>query len=333
MDPIYSGSGIYSIMGAEAGLRGNRRRNIGKPGGIMQFELSEALVKDLLFSMEDQMGNFLLDTREGVIISEEDDDFDDAKDDGGRYISLPGWDSSDGFRLMEHFAAGLRNPSVRDELAGALNRGRGVFRAFKDIISRYPEIEKLWFSFKERGMRREILRWYNALREQWGLDRVGLEPEETGDLVLEDFRFLPAREDDREAASTLHQSCIGEMRAYALEQGLGEVYEDYYRTGWSFPGDLSLVVETGNGDFAGYVAASRQGRVLQVQALEVRGEYRGLGIGESLLARFIEEARRQSGAAPLQILIDLPMGSEGFSPVLYRSSFKPYAVRYCFKAD
>jgi GNAT superfamily N-acetyltransferase len=328
----------------------------------MQFELSEALIKDLLFSMEDQMGNFLLDTREGVIIGEEDEGFDEAENEEGRYISLPGWDSSDGFRLMEHFAAGLRNPSVRDELAGALNRGRGVFRAFKDIISHYPEIEKLWFSFKERGMRREILRWYNALREQWGLDRVGMEPEETGDLVLEDFRFRPARDDDREAAAALHQSCIGELRAYAAEQGLGTVYEDHDQTGWSFPGDLSLVVETGNGDFAGYIAASRQGsaasrqggaasrqdQVLQIHALEVRGEYRGLGIGESLLARFIEEARRRFGAAPrqgdavprqgsaapsLQILIDLPVGSEGFSPVLYRDSFKPYAVRYCFKAD
>jgi GNAT superfamily N-acetyltransferase len=112
------------------------------------------------------------------------------------------------------------------------------------------------------------------------------------------------------------------------------------RGGWSFPGDLSLVVETGTGDFAAYIAAFRQDsaafrqdQVLRVQALEVRGEYRGLGIGEGLLARFIEEARRQFPGPGLQILIDLPTGSEGFSPVLYRDSFKPYAVRYCFKAD
>ena len=308
----------------------------------MQFELSEALIKDLLFSMEDQMGNFLLDTREGVIIGEEDDEFDQVKDDDDdRYISLPGWDSSDGFRLMEHFAAGLRNPSIRDELAGALNRGKGVFRAFKDIISRYPETEKLWFSFKERGMRREILHWYNALREQWGLDRIGLEPEETGDLVLEDFRFRLSMDSDKEAAAALHRDCIEEMRNYAMEQGLGAVYQESHcraEWAWSFPGDLSLAVETGSGDFAGYIAASRQGNVLRIHALEVRSEYRGLGIGEDLLARFIEEARRQftakTGArTAFQILIDLPMGSEGFSQVLYRDSFKTYAVRYCFKAD
>jgi GNAT superfamily N-acetyltransferase len=305
----------------------------------MQFELSEALIKDLLFSMEDQMGNFLLDTQEAVIVGEEDEDLDQAEQDGDRYVSLPGWDSSDGFRLMEHFTAGLRNTAVRDELAGALNRGKGVFRAFKDIIARYPETEKLWFGYKERGMRREILRWYNGLREEWGLERIGVEPEETGDLVLEDFRFQLSREEDREAAAALHRSCLEELRFYTTDRGSGAA-ETFGREdsrlewAWSFPGDLSLTAKTGSGDFAGYIAASRQGGVLRIYALEVLGDYRGLGIGESLLGQFVEEVRRQSAdsvktRAPLRVLIDLPNESTGFSQVLYRDSFTPYAVRYC----
>ncbi|MDR3248158.1 MAG: GNAT family N-acetyltransferase, partial [Treponema sp.] len=103
----------------------------------MRFEMTDALMGDLLFSMEDQVGEFLLDTQEGVIIGENDDGFDKAAEDGDRFIALPGWDSSDGFRLMEHFAAGLRNPVLRNELVTALNRGKGVFRAFKDILSYY----------------------------------------------------------------------------------------------------------------------------------------------------------------------------------------------------
>jgi ribosomal protein S18 acetylase RimI-like enzyme len=312
------------------------------PEGAMQFELSEALIKDLLFSMEDQMGSFLLDTQEGVIIGGEDDGFDQDGRDEDRYISLPGWDSSNGFRLMEHFAAGLRNPAVRDELSGALNRGRGVFRAFKDSISHYPEVEKLWFGFKERGMRREILRWYNALREQWGLDRIGDEPEETGDLVLEDFHFQFSGEEDREAAAALHRICIEEHYSCRADQNpgtaerLSQDQEGGREWTWSFPGDLSLTAKTGHGDFAGYIAASRQDGVLRIYALEVPSEYRGLGIGESLLSRFVEEARRQfapsagtEAKAPLHILIDLPDESAGFSQVLYRDSFTPYAVRYC----
>ncbi|MDR1972766.1 MAG: GNAT family N-acetyltransferase [Treponema sp.] len=308
----------------------------------MQFELSEALIKDLLFSMEDQMGEFFLDTQDGVIIGQGDEGFAKAAAGENRYIPLPGWDSSDGFRLMEHFAAGLRNLTLRNELSAALNRGKGVFRAFKDIISHYPETEKLWFSYKERGMRREILRWYNGLREEWGLERIGGEPEETGDLVLEDFRFRPFAKDDNEAAAALHRRCIEESRSYAADHELGDAGlpqgEGHCRGEAPIPGDLALAVETGDGDFAGFIAASRQGHVLYINALEVRSEYRGLGIGEGLLARFIEQARRQfapkPGAKnPLQILIDLPAGSEGFSQVLYRDSFKPYTVRYCLRTD
>jgi GNAT superfamily N-acetyltransferase len=306
----------------------------------MQFELTEALIGDLLFSMEDQMGEFFLDTQEGVIIGENDNGFAEALEDESedRYISLPTWDSSDGFRLMEHFTAGLRNPVLRNELAGALNRGKGVFRAFKDILSRYPETEKLWFSYKERGMKREILRWYNGLREEWGLERSGGEPEDTGDLVLEDFRFRPLEENDREAAEALHRHCADELRDHAAEQGLGTAGflagdDGYDETAWVFPGDLALAAETGGGEFAGYIAALRQEDGLRVYALEVRPTYRGLGIGETLLARFLEQAKTPDAKAEgFHILIDLPAGSNSFSPVLFRNAFKPYAIRYCLLA-
>jgi ribosomal protein S18 acetylase RimI-like enzyme len=300
----------------------------------MQFELTEALVKDLLFSMEDQVGEFYLDTGEGVIIGNEDEGFEEAREDRDRYICLPGWDSTDGFRLMEHFTAGLRNPALRNELSGALNRGKGVFRAFKNIISRYPETEKLWFNYKERGMRRKILNWYNGLREEWGLERVGGEPEDTGDLVLEDFRFRPSTENDRDLAAALHGACIEELRSYAAEHHLGMPYLPGAEGagGWCFPGDPGLTAETVHGDFAGYIAAVRQGETLYIHALEVQAQYRGLGIGEELLTRFIGEVRRQGagpeGTAPLRILVDLPSGSEGFSQVLSRDSFSPCMVRY-----
>jgi ribosomal protein S18 acetylase RimI-like enzyme len=311
----------------------------------MQFELSEALINDLLFSMEDQVGTFLLDTQEGMVIGEEDEDFEQVDQEGDRYISLPGWDSTDGFRMMEHFTAGLRNPVLRNELAEALNRGRGVFRAFKDIISAYPETEKLWYNYKERGMKREILRWYNALREEWGLERIGGEPEDTADLVLEDFRFRPSAEEDREAAAALHRLCVEEWRAYAAEHRLGTEETPAFPAAeqpgggtWCFPGDQSLAAETGNGDFAGYIAAIRRNETLHICALEVLPQYRGLGIGEDLLNRFIDEARRQPAAssepkakAPRQILIDLPAGNEGFSRVLFRDSFNPYMVRDCLE--
>jgi ribosomal protein S18 acetylase RimI-like enzyme len=336
----------------------------------MQFELTEALIDNILFSMEDQDGEFWVDTREGVVISENDEDFEDDEDDNGdenRYINLPEWESSDGFRLMEHFAVGLRNPVLRTELSSALNRGKGVFRAFKDIIGRYPEAEKLWFAHKEREMKRQIIRWYNSLREEWGLARIGGEPEDTADLVLEDFRFRYPEEGDTAAVEELHRICIGEYQKYAAENGIEACAGDWLgrdspqgtlldQEGRSFPAaglpadptsssgvrrncstsmaaglSVGLMAETGGGEFAGYISAVREGLALHIKALEVQPEYRGLGIGEALVSRFLEKAAEEElGREPItRITIDLPAGAEGFSRVLLRFSFKPYATRYC----
>jgi GNAT superfamily N-acetyltransferase len=297
----------------------------------MEFELTEALIDDILFSMEDQNGEFYLDTRKGMVASDSDfDSFDfqeeeeEEDEEPGRYISLPEWDSAEGFRLMERFAAGFRNPPVREKLTAALDRGKGVFRAFKDVLNAHPEAEQLWFAFKEREMRRVVINWYNGLREEWGLERIGTEPEETEDLVLEDFRFRDGGREDGLIAGTLHEQCLREQ---PNSPGEPPVKQDPIpeNGSWTFPGDLSLVAETGNGEFAGYVSGCRNGKVLRIAALEVRPEYRGLGVGEALLIRFLEKVDPRSVS---DVLIDLPAGVEGFSRVLVREAFNPRSTLY-----
>jgi GNAT superfamily N-acetyltransferase len=296
----------------------------------MQFELTDALMDDILFSMEDQGNDFFVDTQEGIVVGGIDSDigeFLEAEGEVVRYISLPDWDSSDGYRLMERFAASFRNPLLRDELTTALNQGRGVFRAFKNILSQHPEVEKLWFSFKDREMKKEILDWYNALREEWGLERIGHEPEETGDLVLEDFRFRNVTERDAVIAGELHRRCLEE---YCGSEGEGDsmlIPESMMQEAlWIFPGDMAFTAETGAGDFAAYISARRDGTSLRIAALEVKHEYRGLGIGEALLSHFLSRVDR---TAISHVFMDLPSGVEGFSRVLLRESFKPYTTRYC----
>ena len=321
----------------------------------MQFELTEALLDDILFAMEDQQGEFYMDTVEGVVCGGIDGlDFLEEEDnngkDGERYISLPDWDSSDGFRLMERFAAGFRNPLIREELSSALSRGRGVFRAFKDTLSRFQEVEKLWFSFKEREMKREIIVWYNGLREEWGLEKIGLEPEETADLVLEDFRFRPFKKEDMLSIGELHQRCLEEHKETLAETGTGSstgvlltMSQEFHNlfnapeAGKSAASSSSdahngfqncLVAESGGGDFAGYISGIAVHSTLYIKNLEVKAEYRGLGIGEALLTHFLESLD------PNEIneaLLDLPSWVEGFSRVLHRESFKPYTVRYWLK--
>jgi GNAT superfamily N-acetyltransferase len=296
----------------------------------MQFELTEALLEDILFSMEDQEEDFYLDTLKGIVTGGEDSEGEDPEPDmEGRYISLPDWDSSSGFRLMERFAASCKNPFIREELSSALNRGKGVFRAFKDVLTRRPEAEKLWFSYKDREMKREILRWYNALREEWGLEKIGLEPEETGDLILEDFRFRELTEKDMPRIKELHERCRVESLDWMCENGIFAEYAAEY-TGEEEDADkgaeqTALAAESGNGEFSGYISAVRKGNALCVRALEVKPEYRGMGIGEALLVKLLEKT--EDGKVS-RVLLDLPAGTEGFSRVLVREGFKPYMTKY-----
>ncbi|GHT78372.1 hypothetical protein FACS1894130_04830 [Spirochaetia bacterium] len=316
----------------------------------MQFELTEALIDDILFSMEDQEGMFQLDTRKGEVIGGIDDMFDDdiadqmpgdddehdgdtgasVRDEGepGRFIALPEWDSSEGYRLMERFAVSFKNVLIRDKLTRALDRGRGVFRAFKDVLTAHPEAEQLWFTFKEREMRRVVFDWYNALREMWGLERIGGEPEETGDLVLEDFRFRPPLPADLDAAAALHRQCALENREQAEKSGLAAGAADLIarRTDPAQSGGhAALIAETGAGEFAAYIAVGQQDDTLHITALEVKPEYRGLGIGETLLVKLLEGLDRKTAAA---IIMELPSAAGEFARVLLRESFTPFTTAY-----
>jgi GNAT superfamily N-acetyltransferase len=281
----------------------------------MQFELSSALIDEILFFMEDQDGEFLVDTREGLVISADDEKFDDDADEG-RYISLPEWDSSEGFRMMEHFTATLRNALVREELSAALDRGRGVFRAFKNTLARYPETEKLWFAYKEREMKRVVISWYNALRESWGLELIGEEPEDITGLALEDFYFREGNAQDLPHAEKLHKNCID---GYDYDTGV-------LNCEWVFPGDISFVALTAGGEFAGYVSTQKlSDALLRVCALETEQEYRGLGLGKTLIARLLEKADSLNMG---NVIIDLPAGQDFFSRALLREEFKPRVTRY-----
>ena len=299
----------------------------------MRFELTEALLDEILFSMENQDTDSVFDTLEGCVIMGDNyelEDQDDDPDSDDRYISLPEWSPQDGFRLMEHFTSGLRNPMIREELTAALNRGKGVFRAFKNVIGQYPETEKLWYRFKDMEMKREVIAWYNAYRENWGLELIGAEPEDTSSLILEDFLLREGTDADYKKAAALHKICLdaGTDTGPDAESGstgsIHAVFESMNK--WIFPGDLCFVAETMDGDFSGYIcAAGSAPSTLHICALEIIPEYRGLGLGKALLGRFLEKA----GTEQIRnITADLSAGKENFSRMLILENFKPCVQRY-----
>jgi len=211
----------------------------------MRFELDNTLINDILFHMENQDNEFALDSQEGKIVS-----VFDVNDE--RYTFLPQWEPKDGFRLMEKFVSSLKNPVARQELTDALNKNKGVFRAFRDVLLQYPEIEKMFNAHKKQKMTTEVLNWYNALREEWGLEPIGAEPEDTSSLVLEDFVIK--------------------------EEELID------------PFGLIFYAETANGDYAGELNAYLDEGILCIDLFEVEEEYRAMGLGKTLLSKLLQRA-------------------------------------------
>jgi len=264
----------------------------------MQFELDNVLLDQILFYMENQDGDFILDTKEKKIADTLKKTNDKSIDynDTNRFIDIPVWIPNDGYRLMGKFSSSLKNPVIRLELGRALNRNKGVFRAFRDVLEQYPEVEKMWFKYKEDEMKKNIFLWYNSLREEWGLEPVGAEPEDTTSLVLEDFN-------------------VKEISTDAKINGEENI--------------TTFIAENTDGEIAGTIKGFVKDSLLHIDTIEVKTEYRSLGIGKTLLSKILEKADRLK----LDIIIDLPIESEYFSRSLYLENFKPFVQSFIRKAQ
>ena len=294
----------------------------------MEFELTPEIVDEVVFSMEDQTGRYIFDSSEACCAPAGSQQGDvgavfDSSDD--RYYSIPSWDSVSGFRMMERFVAQLRNPIAREELRAALAMGHGVFRNFKDILKANPEIERQWYRFKERSMRAIVLAWYNDLRDYWGLSRVGEEPEDTEDIVAEDFTFrIAERRDDasiralcEEAERSITEGLSGDLSL--VVSGLHRSQVDH---GLSSASRLVILAESPEEDVAACALScpcNEEGsRVALLCALAVTPAYRGMGLGKDLLDR---TARQWARAGFRYLIISSPVVPPHLVQALQRRSF------------
>jgi GNAT superfamily N-acetyltransferase len=271
----------------------------------MEFTLNKELVEQIIFAMEDQQNDYYIHRESGELLREDEIEEEETPEDGeDPFLPIPEWRPVDGFLMMEKFVAGLRNPLLRDQLKDALASGRGVFRKFKDILKTSPEVERLWFNFKERELRKIVWQWYNDNRELAGLERLEEEPEQEDgleDLLASDFAILPVQPRHLDALRELDERSF---MARFPEADPGRVAELFRESRKNLPaphstGTLVFVAETPEEDFAGFVWAVEQtdplvpGRILRVQQLAVVQRYQGVGLGSMLLRRLIAEARDQ----------------------------------------
>lgn len=140
--------------------------------------LTDQLLSEIIFGMENQDVDYVLDLKTGTLYSPDSDDREPPAEDDT--IGLPPWTSSDGYEVMVAFTNACRDVSLRKRLAAELNsRQKGVFRRFRDILAEDQAVLNQWYDFKDRRMKSFIKSWF---RSQYSRSLDGLEE---GDDVQE----------------------------------------------------------------------------------------------------------------------------------------------------
>lgn len=255
------------------------------------FELNDTIIDAIVFAMEDQEGSRLIDAESGSVVMATEAGPDAA------YTKPPQWSSREGYRLMENFVRTVRNPGVRHELSTALNRGRGVFKAFKEALAVSPEVEKAFHDYKFRAMKAVIRTWYDDLREVRGLERLGPEPDELEDLIQDDFGIeLGGPEEGRAFLSdlaALARDEAGEVLPGILAEREAEIVGAFlsgtdWRGAWIEDGENGAIAAAA-ARLEGSVARSF-GRVFFVYVMP---EFRRAGMGTSLVKALEKSFRRE----------------------------------------
>ncbi len=306
-----------------------------KPGNHVIPPLTDELVYQIIFCMEDQSSEYILDLKTGVPSGPELLGEGDLEDEG-RFIELPEWKPSDGFRTMEKFVSSLRNPIYRDKLRSALARGKGVFREFKNVLKQEPAVERLWFYYKEREIKQKIYSWYEQQTELLYLKSLGEPEENVSDLILSDFivsyDLSPWKD---------HIRLISEERLAAEFSGIGYPLEqlllgEYTATWNNFDKSwLTVCIESPAGEFAGFIGAApirvdNASLIYNVRVLYVEPQYRGLGIFKLLIDTLCRKASEEHAD---KVMIEMSGRSKSLAPSLDRRGFTLLSQRYSLDVE
>lgn len=254
------------------------------------FELSPELIELIIFGMENQAEKQVLDTHSLTLCKKSAVPLDDE-----RYVDIPDWGPAQGYRLMESFVANLKNPIYKQELRDILLSGDKVFRRFKDALKFHPFLEKKWYWFKERQLKREVLDWYNGLRELAGLEALPFEPEDNPDLaylIEESFSFSIVDIDISSERGFLLERFMESLSD--TDSSLVELF--FMSMAISEPSVRHMQIEcnANEGETAGFCWFIDSQTALCLNLVYVYPEFRDMGIGSLLLEKFIDLAEAQN---------------------------------------
>jgi hypothetical protein len=303
------------------------------------FELTGTILERIIFAMEDQSRSMLVDMDTGELVerskSEELVEHPDEKEFEPRSKKEklqppPGWTPQDGFKLMESFYSTLRKADLRLELSKALTKGKGVFKAFKEILGAWPEEEINFREFKLKFMRPVVQSWLDDYREWNGLSRLGPEPEDFEDILLTDFPIeVQAVSDLKFPMDTIFESAFSDSLDYlpialarserkALKRLIEENAQNCFCV--SITGDNSMPIAIALG-----VIVSEDGNSHgKIRMLYVIKGYRNLEFPSLLLEAMIDEFHAKNVGTVLVDSLFLPLE---FQDELVSSGYVAVGVR------
>jgi len=274
----------------------------------MEFELSREIIAEIMFGMENQVESLVFDTESGKVLASGDVDLDDTRNADtrkeARFLPLPVWRPIEGFQLMERFTGTLHNPVIQEELRKALASGKGVFRNFKTVLKERKDVERLWFKFKEREMKRVVLSWYNDLVRTlgWGKKAAELSDylEDTDELVREDFTLedLSGNPEAFRETEKAVRNASGSVEAFGMSLGMsGKAYR------FVSPDGRPAAFIWGTTEQSPGHGPKEGGGVMIIRVLYVFKDFRGLGLARELVKRFCADLAGKGNPA---IRVTLP---------------------------
>lgn len=296
------------------------------------FNLDKSKINEILYHMENQNQESCVEVSTGQI-------FDITEKDINRsdYYPLAKWSPVEGFRVMNDFVFQLKNPILKDELTRVLNSGHGVFRKFKNVLKNYPEVEKVWFSFKKGEMKDHIINWYNQVREYAGLDQLledSLDDDE--DILGFDFTIVaPQAEDfdfllnsDKEGVKELYSAYPEDVVNDIYLQKRGDVEREVIND------DYIYIAKTPSGESVGVAWATgytlgRSFDVMEILQLYVIPEFRGLGIGKLLLNTLL---KRYKDGQFKELVVSCQNKNSWLIHFLEASDLKIVSQELCFRS-
>lgn len=297
----------------------------------MTFALTESLFDSIQSALENQEKSFVIDAETVNIIEKTES----IKVDDEKYYNLPEWTSANGFALRESFVKNLFSPIAHEELQEVLHSGRGVFKNFRNVIKKYPEVEKKWHIYKNRTMHSYINDWYNSLREIWGLEKLDYLPESDEMLLHDDFIFLEynSEKNKDEIVQNVHAFFTenDENIPAEIKTAFYEIWKNQFLN-CDDSNQVGYVCRSFSDDFAGCITAlpvsKNQEKVMVLTSLFVPEYFRGLGIGSELLSMFLSKLKE---CGKEWILLTNNFIPDVIQPLLLRIGFEKFESGYAAK--